>query len=183
MSTPPADRPTSRESHLVELVDGSGVAIGSTTVDAAHSAPGQLHRAFSVILVDPDGRILLQQRAKTKTRFAGRWANSCCGHPAPGVAVADAAVVRLREELGAPPVALRELGVYAYRAADETTGRVEHEFDHVVSGSVPTDLALSPDPSEVSDVRWITRRDLERALSSEPDSFAPWLAGVIALLP
>jgi isopentenyl-diphosphate delta-isomerase len=172
-----------REALLVELVDDTGAAIGSTTVDAAHTSPGQLHRAFSVILVDPDDRILLQQRAATKTRFAGRWANACCGHPGPGVPVAEAAVQRLGEELGSPPVHLTELGVYAYRAADLATGRVEHEFDHVLIGAVATDHALDPDPAEVSDVRWITRRDLLRALSSDPDAFAPWLAGVVALLP
>ena len=41
---------TSRESHFVELVDTDGTAAGSTTVDEAHQAPGQLHRAFSVFL-------------------------------------------------------------------------------------------------------------------------------------
>src|SRR5262245_49802763 len=52
-----------RERDLVELVDTSGGAVGTTTVAEAHAAPGQLHRAFSVLLFDPDGRTLLQQRA------------------------------------------------------------------------------------------------------------------------
>ena len=62
----------------------TGRPIGSATVDEAHQAPGQLHRAFSVFLRDADGRVLLQQRAAAKTRFPLRWANTCCGHPAPG---------------------------------------------------------------------------------------------------
>nr|WP_249412386.1 hypothetical protein [Micromonospora endophytica] len=73
--------PPSREAHLVELVDDAGHAVGETTVAAAHRPPGQLHRAFSVLLVAPDGRMLLQRRAAAKTRFPLRWANSCCGHP------------------------------------------------------------------------------------------------------
>ncbi|MDT5037250.1 MAG: isopentenyl-diphosphate Delta-isomerase, partial [Micromonosporaceae bacterium] len=49
-----------REETLVELVDPAGVPIGSATVGRAHAAPGQLHRAFSVLLVDAAGRLLLQ---------------------------------------------------------------------------------------------------------------------------
>src|SRR5512142_1124958 len=97
-----------RENHLVELVSAEGEAAGAATVQEAHRAPGMLHRAFSVLLVDPNGRLLLQRRAAVKTRFAGRWANACCGHPAPGVAVSEAAGVRLGEERGLGPVELRE---------------------------------------------------------------------------
>jgi isopentenyl-diphosphate Delta-isomerase len=71
-----------RETHLVELVTDEGVAAGSATVTAAHAGDGQLHRAFSVLIVDDAGRLLLQRRAAVKTRFAGRWGNACCGHPA-----------------------------------------------------------------------------------------------------
>jgi len=174
---------SAREAHLVDLLDDTGASIGSTTVETAHLSPGQLHRAFSVILTDPDGRILLQRRAQSKTRFAGRWANACCGHPPPDVPVTDAATVRLREELGAAPVPLEELGVYVYRAADEATGRVEHEYDHVLLGVVPSDVVLLPDPEEVDALRWVARDDLLAALAESPDDYSPWLAGVIALLP
>ncbi len=37
-----------REKHLVELVDDAGRPVGATTVEEAHTAPGRLHRAFSV---------------------------------------------------------------------------------------------------------------------------------------
>src|SRR5215510_14647747 len=111
-----------RESQRVELVDADGVATGSCTVADAHTAPGLLHRAFSVILLDDLGRVLVQQRAAEKTRFALHWANACCGHPAPGQAVLDAAAQRLIEEIGLPGVTLRQVGVYLYWAQDPQTG-------------------------------------------------------------
>ncbi|MFD0820342.1 isopentenyl-diphosphate delta-isomerase, partial [Micromonospora zhanjiangensis] len=49
---------TSREEHLVELVDPDGLPVGADTVEAAHRRPGRLHRAFSVLLADPAGRLL-----------------------------------------------------------------------------------------------------------------------------
>ena len=99
-----------RESQLVELVDADGAATGPCAVAEAHTAPGRLHRAFSVMLLDDLGRVLIQQRAAVKTRFALRWANACCGHPAPGQA-ARAAAHRLVEEIGSGGRAARGRGV------------------------------------------------------------------------
>ncbi|HEY7224293.1 MAG TPA: isopentenyl-diphosphate Delta-isomerase [Micromonosporaceae bacterium] len=169
--------PATRELHLVELVDEAGAAIGSTTVTAAHTAPGQLHRAFSVLLFDPSGRTLLQQRSSAKTRFPLRWANSCCGHPTPGTPVVEAAALRLAEELGVTGVALTDVGVYTYRAADEATGRVEHEYDHVVVGHVSPDLIVLPDPDEVAETRWVPAASLD---PTGPE-YAPWLSGVLPI--
>ncbi len=173
-----ASRPlTGRELELVELVDSSGTPVGATTVTAAHTAPGQLHRAFSVLLFDAHGRTLLQQRAAVKTRFPLRWANTCCGHPAPGASVVEAATRRLAEELGVTGVSLHDVGVYTYRATDEATARVEHEYDHVLVGHVADDLALAPDPAEVAAARWVPAASLE---PSGPD-YAPWLSGVLPI--
>lgn len=168
-----------RERHLVELVDRTGEAIGQATVDQAHRAPGQLHRAFSVLLVDGDGRLLLQQRAALKTRFALRWANACCGHPGPGEAVTDAASRRLAEELGVQTVPLHEVGVYVYQADDPDTGRVEFEYDHVLLGLVDADGPMRLDPAEVAAVDWVRLDHLRQQLGRFPGLYAPWLAGVI----
>lgn len=171
-----------RERHLVELVNEAGQARGSSTVEAAHTAPGQLHRAFSVQLMDPSGRLMLQQRAAVKTRFPLRWANACCGHPAPGEPVDAAAGRRLVEEIGLAGVALEEIGVHLYRAADPVTGRVEYEYDHVLLGRVPPDVELAPDPAEVAAVRWVSPVSLVDDLATDPGSYAPWLAGVTGKL-
>jgi len=173
---------TSREGHLVELVDGAGHALGEDTVAAAHQPPGRLHRAFSVLLVAPDGRILLQQRAAVKTRFPLRWANSCCGHPLPGQPLVEAANRRLAEELGVAPVDLTEVGVHLYHAEDPATGRVEFEYDHVLRADVPADLPTRPDPAEVATLRWVDPHELAADLDATPEAYAPWLGGVVRQL-
>ncbi|WP_330249642.1 isopentenyl-diphosphate Delta-isomerase [Nocardia sp. NBC_00565] len=167
-----------REALLVELVDEQGLAIGACSVAQAHRQPGQLHRAFSVLLYDPSGRVLLQRRAAVKTRFPQRWSNTCCGHPAPGQDPADAATIRLKEELGLAVTQLTEAGIYRYRAADPRGNQVEHEWDHVLVGAMP-DSAPRPDPAEVSEYAWIDTAELLDRLSAEPDSYTPWLRGVL----
>ncbi|GAA1038521.1 hypothetical protein GCM10009557_54750 [Virgisporangium ochraceum] len=172
---------TDREAHLVELVDEAGTATGSATVTAAHAGAGQLHRAFSVLIVDGGGRFLLQRRAAVKTRFAGRWGNACCGHPAPGEDLCSSAERRLAEELGLRSVPLTPVGVHRYRADDPETGRVEHEYDHVLVGRAPADASIQPDPTEVSEVRWIDVDELRAGLDSASPEYVPWLAGVVGV--
>ncbi|MEV6774577.1 isopentenyl-diphosphate Delta-isomerase [Nocardia sp. NPDC051030] len=172
-ATPAVDR----ETLLVELVDERGRASGSLPVAAAHTAPGQLHRAFSVLLFDADGLVLLQQRAAVKTRFPLLWTNTCCGHPAPGQSVAEAAGIRLTEELGIS-AELTEIGTFTYQAADPATGRVEYEFDHVLIGHL-VGVAPQPDPDEVADIDWVDPETLAEKVAAEPARYTPWLGGVL----
>ncbi|MGV9411346.1 isopentenyl-diphosphate Delta-isomerase [Nocardia sp. NPDC003693] len=174
-ATPAVDR----ESLLVELVDEQGRAAGSLPVAAAHTAPGRLHRAFSVLLFDADGQVLLQQRAGVKTRFPRLWTNTCCGHPLPGQPVADAAAVRLDEEMGMA-ARLTEVGAFVYQAADPATGRVEYEFDHVLIGW-GDEAAPRPNPEEVDDFAWVGIGELRSNMSLVPTGYTPWLPQVLAL--
>ena len=184
-SAPTIDSMTvDREQLLVELVDRGGRPLGTCSVRSAHTAPGRLHRAFSVLLYDPAGRVLLQQRAAAKTRFALRWSNTCCGHPAPGQDAAAAAMTRLAEELGitAPQITpLTEAGVLRYRAEDAATKHVEYEWDHIFVATLHAGVP-APDESEVRAVRWASPGALTAEIAARPADFTPWLAGVLELL-
>lgn len=171
-----------RESLLVELVDDAGEATGSCSVAEAHQAPGLLHRAFSVMLFDADGRMLLQRRAAVKTRFALRWANSCCGHPAPGQDLAAEARARLIDEMGiGEGIDLSDVGSFVYQASDAATGRVEYEWDHVLVGRADG-ADVRPNPAEVGEYEWVAPRDLAAALVRDPDAYSPWLPLVLRTL-
>ncbi|MET7772786.1 isopentenyl-diphosphate Delta-isomerase [Nocardia sp. NPDC005366] len=175
--TETAEALTDREALPVELVDDAGRAIGACPVSRAHQPPGLLHRAFSVLLFDSTGRVLLQQRAAVKTRFPLVWANTCCGHPAPGESVTDAAATRLAEELGLV-TDLTEVGVFRYHAEDSHTGRVEHEWDHVVVGRLDAGQP-HPNPAEVADFAWVRPDVLRMRLCDDPTNYSPWLGSVL----
>ncbi|GAB2692871.1 isopentenyl-diphosphate Delta-isomerase [Nocardia thraciensis] len=177
---PEAPTTIDRETLPVELVDEQGRPIGACPVAQAHTAPGRLHRAFSALLFDTDGRVLLQQRAGVKTRFPLLWTNTCCGHPAPGAGVADAAAERLVEELGIR-VPLTEIGTFTYRAGDPETGRVEYEWDHVLVGRFDG-APPRPDPAEIAAHTWMWPDDLRAAMAADPEAYTPWLSGVLAVV-
>ncbi|RDI49590.1 isopentenyl-diphosphate Delta-isomerase [Nocardia mexicana] len=177
---PEATTAIDRETLPVELVDEQGRPTGACPVAQAHTAPGRLHRAFSVLLFDADGRVLLQQRAGVKTRFPLLWTNTCCGHPAPDTDVTDAAAERLVEELGIR-AALTEVGTFTYRAADPETSRVEYEWDHVLVGRFDGEPPR-PDPAEIAAHTWMWPTDLQAAMAADPDAYTPWLSGVLAVI-
>lgn len=130
-----------------------------------------LHRAFSVFLYS-NGKMLIQQREKNKYHSGELWANSCCSHPRVGEDILVAASRRMEEELGITigPGKLQEIDSFVY--FQQYDGLSEYEFDHVIVGEY--DGILSPDPTEIQDLRWITYEDLEKELMEEPHVFAAW---------
>ena len=87
------------DAEQVILVDAHDRETGHAPKLAAHRQ-GLLHRAISVSVVDAQGRLLLQRRAREKYHSGGLWTNACCTHPRPGEATDGAAERRLAEELG-----------------------------------------------------------------------------------
>lgn len=155
----------------VILVDADDREVGAMDKLAAHEKGGVRHRAFSVFVVDPQGRWLLQRRAAGKYHFPGLWTNACCSHPRPGEKTADAAHRRLREELGFD-CPLAERFQFEYKAASEAEGLTEHELDHVFTGEYSG--AVQPDPAEAGEVRWVEPAALEQELRAHPENFTPW---------
>ena len=152
------------------LVNETNRAVGRAEKRAVHES-GLLHRAFSIFLVDGNGRLLLQRRSRTKYHSAGLWANSCCGHPRPGESTLRAAGRRLGEELGANS-GLR----YAFQARYRTVlpnKLTENEIVYVYFGRAPDEFTLNP--SEVSEIGWMTLPRLLNDIERHPRRYAYWL--------
>lgn len=156
---------------LVVLVDENDQEQGTMEKQAAHLNGGTLHRAFSVFVLDENGRLMLQKRAKGKYHFGGLWTNTCCSHPRPAEKPEMGAVRRLQEEMGLDlPVEFR--GLFVYKASDASSGLTEHELDHVFVGRTSQEPSLNPEEAE--GWRWITMEDLAQELEETPENFTPW---------
>jgi isopentenyl-diphosphate Delta-isomerase len=164
-------------SERVVLVDLEDREIGTEEKLRAHHT-GELHRAVSVFLFDAHGRLLLQRRADDKYHSPGRWSNTCCGHPRPGEAAIDAAGRRLREEMGIE-CNLTPAFSFVYRA-ELGNGLVEHELDHVFTGTFAG--TPMPDHREVEAWGWMSLPLLAAECASEPDRYSAWLPLALAEL-
>jgi isopentenyl-diphosphate Delta-isomerase len=147
----------------------------------AHQAPGRRHLAFSVLLRDAAGKVLLQRRALGKYHFPGVWANSCCSHPRPGEDPTRSAHRRISEELGVDVGALTASAAFWYRARDPASGLVEFEYDLVFQGELVAPATLDPDPAEISDLRWLAPATALEQLHHERAAIAPWLPPVLRM--
>lgn len=165
------------EAERVVLVDENDVERGSAEKLRAH-ADGALHRAFSVLVVNRRGELLLQRRAAEKYHSGGLWSNACCGHPRPGEDTARAARRRLREEMGFECDLTRLFG-FRYRAA-LGNGLWENEYDHVFIGLHDADPR--PDPGEVEGWRWEGPEALRREVAAAPERYTHWLPLVLERL-
>lgn len=157
----------------VILVDENDRPLGTAEKLHAHRE-GLCHRAFSVFVFKDSTKqaILLQKRAKEKYHSPGLWTNTCCSHPRPDEETLLAAERRLKEELGIT-VQLQNIGQFHYIAHFDN-GLTENEVDHVLIGFM-NDQAITPDPLEVEDYRWITVEALQQELALHPEQFTPWL--------
>lgn len=153
----------------IVLVDETDRETGTGEKMAVHRA-GALHRAFSVMIWDRSGRLLLQKRFGGKYHSGRLWTNSCCGHPGPGEAVMTAAARRLKEEMGltAP---LEHLGTIRYRA-DVGPDMIEHELVHVFRGIY--DGPVNPDPAEAEEFAWVAPAEIVRDMAAAPERYSAW---------
>jgi isopentenyl-diphosphate delta-isomerase len=148
--------------------DGALFAVGKME---AHRR-GILHQAVSVFVFSGD-ELLIQQRAAHKYHCGSLWANTCCTHPHWGEGVHDAAMRRVREELGfsVPLTAARE---FTYRVA-VTDGLVEHERVQVFRGVADKRrLRMDINPDEVQATLWVSPDALRRGASYGTKELAPW---------
>lgn len=162
----------------VVLVNEDNHVLGTMEKLEAHQK-GLLHRAFSVLLYNDAGEMLIQRRALGKYHTPGLWTNACCSHPREGEAVTAAASRRLKEELGIeiPPEALQVKGHFVYKAAFDN-GLTEHEYDTMVSGQF-NGVVEAINPEEVEAVRWIDLETLKLEIKEDPERFTPWFKEII----
>ncbi len=153
----------------VVLVDEQDRPLGRADKLDAH-ARNLRHRAISVLIFDPAGRMLMQRRSAAKYHSAGLWSNACCSHPRPAEAAAAAASRRLEEELGfACP--LRHVGRTAYQA-EVGNGLCENEVVHVFVGEHRGEV--HPDPDEVADIAWRRPSEIRAGMAEQAGRYTPW---------
>jgi isopentenyl-diphosphate delta-isomerase len=153
----------------VILVDVDDCEIGVMEKMEAHKQ-AVLHRAFSVFLFNPQGKMLLQQRALTKYHSAGLWTNTCCSHPRPGEKLDDAVTRRLMEEMGLTAKVSKAFDfIYQAELPDHLN---EHEFDHVFIGNY--DDEVRPNHLEVANFVYQSIEEVAANLQSHPEKYTVW---------
>ena len=177
---------------LVLCLDSDDNVIDSSSKFTTHHGEGILHRAFSVLIFDCEGRLLVQQRSSDKITFPAVWANSCCSHPLdidgendnPIEGVKEAARRKLDQELGIPRTITNDwkfnhIGRFEYKCRWDSDW-VEHEIDHVLI--VEADCEVDFNRNEIQSVDWLDNdsliRMMERKGRWKSQLIAPWFEAI-----
>lgn len=153
----------------VILVDENDNEIGTMEKMEAHRK-GLLHRAFSILVFNSRGEILIQKRSLKKYHSGGLWTNTCCSHPMPNESMANAIRRKLMQEMGIE-VETRFAYKFTYKIAlnDDLT---EHEVDHVFIGYFDGEPVINTD--EVDAWRFVTIEELRSNVAANPEEYTHW---------
>lgn len=157
-----------KEEYVI-LVNEKDEQIGLMPKLEAHEK-AQLHRAFSVFILNSKNEIMLQQRAVEKYHSPLLWTNTCCSHQREGETNVEAGSRRLFEEMGFR-TSLKELFSFIYKAPFDN-GLTEHEFDHVMIGYYEENPEINRD--EVEDWKWMDIDAIKVDMDKNPEIYTVW---------
>jgi isopentenyl-diphosphate delta-isomerase len=153
------------------LVDEADRSLGFMSKALCHEGRGVLHRAFSLLIFNESGELLIQQRAASKRLWPMYWSNSCCSHPRGDETLEEATERRLYEELGIQ-CPLQFLFKFQYQAQFDATG-AENELCSVYVGRWGGPVRANS--NEIHDWRWVSPGALHREMAAEGGiTFTPW---------
>ena len=161
-------------SHVV-LVNENDQELGTMEKLLAHQL-GLLHRAFSVFIFNSKQELLIHKRAEGKYHSGGLWTNSCCSHPFAGESFKEAAIRRVREELGMHITDVEKVGVLIYKVKLDNN-LTEHEYDYILY--VQSDEVPNLNPEEASDYKYQTLDDIKAEMRINPDQFTFWFKQIV----
>ena len=159
------------DSEELILVDEADRSLGFLSKALCHEGRGVLHRAFSLLIFNEHGELLIQQRAPSKRLWPMYWSNSCCSHPRGDESIETATRRRLYEELGIR-CPLQFLFKFQYQAQFDATG-AENELCSVYIGRCREPIKVNSD--EIVDWRWISPEALQGEIAAQCGrTFTPW---------
>lgn len=159
------------------LIDENDIQVGTGEKMDVHQK-GLLHRAFSILVFNSKGELMLQLRAKNKYHSGGLWTNTCCSHPRPGDEVMPAAHRRLNEEMGFD-TKLEEKFSFVYKVNFENR-LFEHELDHVLVGYYEGEPRINPE--EADGWKWVNFEAVKEDAMDNPQNYTYWFKELLKIM-
>lgn len=148
---------------IFDIVDENDQVVGQAPRPVVHQQ-NLLHRAVSIFVLKPDGRMLLQLRSDTKDQYPGCYTSSASGHVDAGEDYQTAAVRELHEELSlnAPIEYLKTF-----------PGGPETAFEFTALYRLITDVEPVLDPGEIAGAEFLTLDAIAEKIVASPERFTP----------
>ena len=158
---------------FVILVDENDNPIGKEEKVKCHLPNGKLHRAFTALLFDKSGRLVLTKRAKEKMLWPGDWDGTVASHPREGETYISSAERRMPEELGIT-CKMDYLMKFEYHVPYKDIGS-ENEVCGTLLGIVEESTQFKMIEGEIDEIKWVSANELLSEIKSNPKIYCPWM--------
>ena len=161
----------------VILVDENDNPIGKEEKVKCHLPNGKLHRAFTALIFNNEGKLLLTKRSDEKMLWPGYWDGTVASHPRESETYVSSAERRMPEEIGIS-CKMNYVNKFEYHVPYKDIGS-ENEICGTLIGTVDNFDESSLIKDEISETKWIKPDELKNELEQNKDVYCPWM--VIAL--
>ena len=165
---------------FVILVDENDNPIGTEEKVKCHLPNGKLHRAFTALLFDKNGRLVLTRRAKGKMLWPEDWDGTFASHPRESETYVSSGERRMPEELGIEGK-LDYLHKFEYHVPYKDVGS-ENEVCGTLIGVIDEDTELKEIEGEIDEIKWISAEELMSEIKTNPKIYCPWMLIALDLL-
>lgn len=165
----------------VILVDSNDNPIGLEEKVKCHLPNGKLHRAFTALLFDNEGRLVLTKRSSSKMLWPGDWDGTVASHPRENETYISSAERRMPEEIGIT-CKFDYLFKFEYHVPYKNVGS-ENEICGTLIGIIENSSKFNLVKEEISDTKWITPNELIDELKKNSEIYCPWMIIALYFLP
>ena len=165
----------------VILVDKNDNPIGKEEKVKCHLPNGKLHRAFTVLLFNEEGKLLLTKRSQSKMLWPNDWDGTVASHPRESETYVSSAERRLPEEIGVI-CSLEYLFKFEYHVPYKDIGS-ENEICGTLIGILRDSSTINLVKDETDETKWVTVNELIADLQEKPQIFCPWMLIALYLIP
>lgn len=167
------------EEYLI-LVDEKDNPIGTEEKIKCHLPNGLLHRAFTALIFDKNGRLVLTKRAKEKMLWPNDWDGTVASHPRESETYVSSGERRMPEELGIQ-CKLDYLFKFEYHVPYKDVGS-ENEICGTLIGIADDSSQFRQIEGEIDEIKWISAKDLLSELKTNSKIYCPWMIIALGLL-
>jgi len=161
----------------VILVDENDNPIGKEEKVKCHLPNGKLHRAFTALIFNNEGKLLLTKRSEGKMLWPNDWDGTVASHPRESETYVSSAERRMPEEIGIR-CKMNYVNKFEYHVPYKDVGS-ENEICGTLIGTIDSFDESSMIKDEISEIKWINPDELKNELEQNRDVYCPWM--VIAL--
>lgn len=173
------------QQELIDVLNENGVATGEVVTRADVHKRGLWHRAVICAVIDPNNRVLLQQRALNKDKFPGLWDISVAAHVLANEMPMSTVMREFNEEIGMQigrNVSAKDFFFLSSFRNQMSIGDnlIENQFYDLFVYNLDVVVKFKFNDAEVANTKWAAYSDILKLKTDE--KFHPrkeWIAPIL----